>query len=195
MQRSPVLFGLLLFCFCSLSSAQQRAWWASFELGDGQLQLTSDQLQGSRNASFELGFSGGHRLGQHARLGLLVNGWLLQAFNLNDPSVGESVTNIAGVVDVFPTPKIGLFLRGGAGAAIYTNNHPDGSGGSGFAWVVGGGYEIPLNKSKTIAVAPIVDYASGHFGDAQYPPTTLTGRRYSVVEIKAAVVFHFGRDH
>ena len=90
-----------------------RAWWAGGEIGEGQLSLSSDQVHRDRTPTFALGIFGGHRLGDQARVGLEMNGWLLQASNLNDPTVGESVSNVLGVIDVFPTRKIPLFIRGG----------------------------------------------------------------------------------
>lgn len=191
---------LVIFCIillftggaCSAQSQQERPWWVGLEAGDGQLKLASDQQESSRRATFEFGFSGGHRLGSRARVGVEVNGWLLQASNFNDPTVGESVSNVIGVVDVFPARKIPLFLRGGAGLAMYMSNRPEGYGGNGFAWVAGGGYEIPL--TQTLAIAPIVDYASGTFSDVRNPLTVQTGRGYSVIEFKAAFVWHFGNN-
>lgn len=128
-----------------------RPWWIGLELGDGQLKLTSGQFTtassnasptstGSRRATFELGLSGGHRLGNHARIGLDVDGWLLQAYNYNNPIVGESVTNVLGVIDVFPLRRIPLFVRGGAGLTLYTNDRPLEFGGTGWAWTAGAGY-------------------------------------------------------
>jgi hypothetical protein len=76
-----------------------RAWWAGGEIGEGQLSLSSDQIHRDRTPTFALGFFGGHRLGDQARVGLEMNGWLLQASNLNDPTVGESVSNVLGVID------------------------------------------------------------------------------------------------
>ena len=76
-----------------------RAWWAGGEIGEGQLSLSSNQVHRDRRPTFALGFVGGHRLGNQARVGLEVNGWLLQASNLNDPAVGEGVSNVLGVVD------------------------------------------------------------------------------------------------
>lgn len=96
-----------------------RPWWVALELGEGQLKLTSDQLNTARNPVFALGFVGGHSLGNRARVGLELNGWLLQSFNLNNPAVGESVSNVLVVVDVFPIRKTPIFLRAGPGLALY----------------------------------------------------------------------------
>ena len=130
-------------------------------------------------------------MGDQARVGLEMNGWLLQAFNLNDPTVGESVSNVFGVIDLFPTRKIPLFLRGGGGLAMYQNNRPAESGGTGWSWTGGAGYEVRF--SERVGLAPIVEYAYGRFGDVSNPITVETGRHSSVVEFKLAVIWHFGK--
>jgi hypothetical protein len=168
-----------------------RPWWVGLELGDGQLELTSDQSNGSRNPAFALGFAGGHSLGSWARIGLELNGWLLQSFNLNNPTVGESVSNVLVVVDAFPIRKRLLFLRAGPGVALYQNNRPGGFDGSGWSWTAGVGYEVPL--TERFGLAPIVDYAAGTLGDVHNLLAVETGRHYSVVEFKVAIVWHFGR--
>jgi hypothetical protein len=168
-----------------------RPWWVGLELGDGQIKLTSDQFRGTRNPAFALGFVGGHSLGNRVRIGLELKGWLLQSFNNSNPAVGESVSNVLGLVDAFPIRKTPIFLRAGAGLALYQNNRPGGSNSSGWSWTAGVGYEIPLTEN--FGLAPIVDYAAGSLGDVRNIITVETGRRYSVVEFKAAVIWHFGR--
>jgi len=142
-----------------------RPWWVGLELGDGQLKLTSDQVIGTRNPAFALGFVGGHSLGNRARIGLELNGWLLQSFNLNNPAVGESVSDVLVVVDAFPIRQTPLFLRAGPGVALYQNNRPGGFDGSGWSWTAGVGYEIPL--TERFGLAPIADYAAGSLGDVR----------------------------
>ena len=168
-----------------------RTWWAGGEIGEGQLSLSSDQIHRDRTPTFALGFFGGHRLGGQARVGLELNGWLLQASNLNNPTVGESVSNVLGVIDVFPTRKIPLFIRGGGGLAMYQNNRPGETGGTGWSWTGGAGYEVRF--SERLGLAPIVEYAYGRFDDVRNPITVETGRHYSVVEFKVAAIWHFGK--
>jgi hypothetical protein len=96
-------------------------------------------------------------------IGLHLDGWLLQAFDLNNPAVGESVSNVGGVFDFFPSWKSRIFARGGVGLSMYSNNRPTGSNGNGLGWEVGGGYEIPLRGQ--LGLAPMVEYASSRFGD------------------------------
>lgn len=199
--RPALLVCLLSFGLYSFSQAtptnttplaQQTApWWVGIEIGEGQLQLTSDQKQGTRHPTFAFGIVGGHKIGNRARIGMQVNGWLLQASNFNDPTVGESVSNVMFLMDAFPVRRSPLFLRGGVGLAMYSNNRPTGSDGKGPAWTAGVGYEIPLTRN--VGLTPIMDYASGHLGDVRNVAALETGRQYSVIEFKAALAFHFGK--
>ena len=166
-----------------------RPWWVSGEFGEGELKLSSDQLQGDRVSTFALGFAGGRYLSRWARVGVKVNGWLLQAFAPSDPTVGESVSNVMGVVDVFPSPRYPLFARAGVGWASYTNNRPTGTNGSGLGWEAGAGYKIPLRGQ--LALAPVVEYAAGGLGTAYDPVAPQTGRKYSVIEFKLAAEYRF----
>ena len=189
-----VFMGLTAFCGKPAQAQidqNLRAWWAGGEIGEGQLSLSSDQIHRDRTPTFALGFFGGHRLSGQARVGLEVNGWLLQASNLNDPTVGESVSNVLGVIDVFLTRKIPLFIRGGGGLAMYQNNRPGESNGKGWSGTGGAGYEFRF--SERLGLAPIVEYAYGKFDDVRNPITVETGRHYSVVEFKVAAIWHFGK--
>jgi hypothetical protein len=47
----------------------------------------------------------------------------------------------------------------------------------------------PASRRK---LAPIVDYAAGGFGDVRGGSKVETGRRYSMVEFKATIIWHFG---
>lgn len=193
-QLVTLLVGLILVPAVAYAQGRQELtvwpWWVGLELGGGQIKLTSDQFSGTRNSAFALGFVGGHSLGNRARIGLEFNGWLLQSFNTTNPAVGESVSNVLGLVDAFPIRKTPIFLRAGAGLALYQNNRPAGSNGSGWSWTAGAGYEIRL--TERFGLAPIIDYAAGSLGDVRNVIIVQTGRRYSVVEFKAAILWHFG---
>ena len=164
-------------------------WWVSMDMGEGQIKLSSDLQDEKRVPTFAIGFQFGHQAGKFARAGVDVGGWTLQAFDLNDPTVGESVGNVMGVVDVFPLRR-GLFARGGLGWSSYTNNQPTGANGTGFAWKTGAGYEFPLGRS--FRLVPIVTYSAGSLGDANYPNVPPTGGGYSVIDFKFGVVYRFG---
>jgi hypothetical protein len=168
-----------------------RPWWVGMELGEAQVQLNSDQVTRPRAATFELGFVGGHSLGDRMRAGVEVNGWFLQASNLNDPTVGEGVSNVLGILDAFPSRKKPFFLRGGAGYSSYANNRPGEFGSSGWLWTAGTGYEFHLRDA--FGLAPMVAYSAGHLGDVRNPVLTDTGRRFSAIEFKVDLLWHFGR--
>ena len=167
-----------------------RPWWVSGEFGEGQLKLSSVQQQGHSVPTFALGFAGGRQVRDFVRVGVKLNGWTLQASDLNNPTVGESVSNVMGITDVFPLRRRRLFVHGGWGWASYTNNHPGASNGNGLGWETGAGYEIPVRRQ--LRLAPTVEYAAGSFGDVHKPAAPQTGRRYSVIEFKLAVVYRFG---
>ena len=200
MRRAAVL-GSCVFGLCLFESAwalqvqplrtpkESGPWWVSMDMGEGQLKLNSDQQDGSRVPTFAIAFQFGHQAGKFARAGVDVGGWTLQAFNLNDPTVGESVGNVMGVVDVFPLRR-GMFVRGGLGWASYTNNQPTGSNGTGFAWKTCAGYEFSLGRS--FRLVPIVGYSAGGLGDAIYPHVPPAGAGYSVIDFKFGVVYRFG---
>lgn len=175
----------------AVGGSQTSPWWVSWEMGAGQLKLSSDQLQDGRSTTFAMGFTGGYRPVDMVRVGLHVNGWLLQMFDYNDPTVGESVSNMGGVVDVFPARHSPLFARAGFGHSMYTNRRPLGVDGGGSGWEAGGGYEIPIRGR--IRLVPMVEWAAGRLGSGS--PDTLalqTGLHYSVVEFKLTVVGNFG---
>lgn len=166
-----------------------RPWWLSFSLGNGQLKLESDELQHDRKPNLSVAMAGGHRVTSKVRAGVRLGGWTLQAFNLNDPTVGESVSNAMALVDAFPLRSVPLFARGGIGIATYTNNSPTGRNGSGFAWESGGGYEFRLSRS--LRLVPMVEYCGGHLGNAG-ELSAETNSRYTVVEFNIGVLYRFG---
>lgn len=175
----------------AVGGQQSSPWWVSAEFGAGQIKLRSDLMEGNRVTTFAMGFAGGYQPNDYVRAGLHLNGWLFEAFPFNDPTRGESVSNVGGVVDVFPSRKTGLFARGGFGWSSYTNNHLNAANGNGRGWEVGGGYEIPVHGR--IRLAPMVEFAEGGLGKGAITLPVQPGFRYSVIEFKLAVIGSFGR--
>jgi opacity protein-like surface antigen len=193
MRRTLVIVAVLCLCCGDALAQQPKPWFSSIDFGESQIKLNSDQNPGGYNPSFALGFTAGHRLGQRARIGGQINGQLLQAFNLNDPTVGESVSHVFAIADILPVRNRTLFLRGGTGLSMYTNNHLNGIGGHGLGWTFGGGYEFPV--TKMIALAPTITYTGARFNDRRDITPALTGRRFSAVDFRLAFVFHFGHEN
>jgi hypothetical protein len=169
---------------------QSSPWWVSFEAGGGSLTLTSDQQKGAAKTRGAMGFAGGYQPVDWLRAGLHMNGWLIQAGDLYDPTKGESVSNLGGIVDLIPSQRHRLFARGGFGLSMYANDHLDGVYGHGPGWEAGGGYEIPIPGQ--LRLAPMVEYASGGLGTGSTKLPQQTGLRYSVLEFKLMVVRDFG---
>lgn len=165
-------------------------WWVSMSLGDGQVKLESDQQTSDREPAFAIGFDLGRKICPWARVGMEANGWLLQAFDLNNPAVGESVGYVAAIGDVLSSQRYPFFVRGGIGRSTYSGNRPDVNSGGGLAWLASAGYEIPV--SRRLRLAPVVGYSAGNLGNGG-TPNPQTHFRYSVMEFKLAVHYSFGR--
>ena len=170
-------------------SSADPQWFVSMSMGEGQLQLKSDQQSWDRVPSFAIGFDLGRQIGPWARAGMEAHGWLLEAFNLNNPGVGESVGHVMVIGDALPLRTRALFARGGFGWSSYTNNRPEGSNGGGLAWMLGGGYEVPVSRS--FRLVPTIGYSGGHLGEG-VAPTSQTHFRYSVYEFKLGALYRFG---
>lgn len=165
-------------------------WWVSMSLGAGQVKLESDQQTSDRGSAFAIGFDLGRKIGPWARAGVEANGWLLQAFNLNDATVGESVGYVMAIGDLLPSQRHPFFVRGGVGRGTYAGNRPNVNSGGGLAWLAGGGYEIPVSRS--LRLVPIVGYSAGNLGDGG-TPNPQKHFRYSTMETKLALHYRFGR--
>jgi hypothetical protein len=130
MLHSRRLAGLMLPIASSVSPPRGREertvrpWWIGFELGDGQIKLTSDQFSGTGHPAFALGFVGGHSLGDRARIGLELDGWLLQSFNLNDPTVGGKRQQRVGAGRCLPDPEDTLIPPRRSGTSALSKQPP-----------------------------------------------------------------------
>lgn len=165
-------------------------WWLSLSLGDGQVKLQSDEQSSDRGSAFAIGFDLGRKIGPWARVGMEANGWLLQAFDLNNPAVGESVGYVAAIGDALPSQRYPFFVRGGIGRSTYSGNRPNVDSGGGLDWLAGGGYEFPVSRS--LRLVPIVGYSAGNLGNGG-TPNPQTHFRYSTMEFKLALHYRFGR--
>ena len=104
---------------------QDRPWWVTGEFGEGQLKLNSDQQQGNRTATFAMGFAGGRRLGDWARVGLHLNGWLLQGFNLQRSGGGRKREQCRRRVRFLSIPEEPVVRAGRRGLVIIHEQQAD----------------------------------------------------------------------
>jgi hypothetical protein len=131
-----------------------------FQLGMGagmeQLNLDWDQLGYSDPLwAFTLNTRGGYTFSQHVRLGLDYNTWIYPS-----GGVTETASSIMPNLQLYPSKKAGLYVRGGGGYAwssIYQNNYCCGSlTYGGFGTNVGVGLELPV--SRVVSITPTADW-------------------------------------
>ena len=102
----------------------------------------------------------GGTVSQHLRLGGEVLSWI----NENGPAV-ETLSSGLFIAQYYPASSLGLDLKGGIGIGRNAVNFDDGYdvGDTGFAALVGAGFELPLGSR--VDLNPVVDLV-GHTYDA-----------------------------
>jgi len=98
----------------------------------------------------------GGTVSQHLRLGAEVLSWI----NENGPAT-ESLSSALLVAQFYPAASAGLYLKGGLGIGRNAVDFQDGygTGDTGFAGLIGAGYELRLGRR--IYLNPVVDLV-GH---------------------------------
>jgi len=124
-----------------------------------------DQEPHDRQVAFALAFNLGGTLNRYVRLGAEINGWLLYASDLNDPDEAKSASQILAIVQVYPWPARGLFLKAGAERTNNSSNHPSESGSSGWGGTIGAGYDWPVGRSPFLT--PVINYSQSSVGRAE----------------------------
>jgi hypothetical protein len=104
----------------------------------------------------------GGTVSQHLRLGGEVLSWI----NENGPAV-ESLSSALFVAQFYPASSLGFYLKGGLGIGRNAVDFDDGFdlGDTGFAGLVGAGYELRLGRR--FYLNPVVDLV-GHTYDDRY---------------------------
>jgi len=193
LRRVLFLTGLLVSAFWMLPeriSAQENADRNGFVLGVwagyGQMKVNTDNVSSSSNGTFALGFNGGYAITSKVVLGVELNGWTIKGFDPEDPSKGESISNVSGFINVFPFDSLPIFIEGGGGWLSYTNNNPNVNGrDSGGSWFMGVGYEIPSPPAMIfkLVFVPQIRYSQGNF----------TGGNFHVVELALGIRWYSGK--
>lgn len=189
-QPVPVLLSVMLVAAApgwTQSKPARRGFWADVQFGYGVLDRSSDQEPHNRQGTFALAFTLGGTLSRYVLLGAELNGWLLEAYSLDDPAKGESVSQALAVVQVYPWPARGLFLKAGVGRATYTNHHPLEFGSSGWGEAIGVGYNWPIGKR--ISLTPVINYSRGNLGSVANQLVTIRNREYSVFDFGIALTY------
>ena len=97
---------------------------------------------------------------QHLRLGGEVLSWI----NQNGPAV-ESLSSALFVAQFYPVASTGFYLKGGLGIGRNAVDFEDGYdiGDTGFAGLVGAGYELRLGRR--LYLNPVIDFVGHRYDD------------------------------
>ena len=165
--------------------------WIVLQMGYAATALTSDVGRGGPKGTFTMAFCGGRALGERVRVGLELGGWLLEASDVWDPSTGESVSQMALIVQVSPLARSTLYVEGGVGITTYTNHRPPEFGGRGTGWSCGAGWNARLPRS--IRLVPSVNLSGGRLRDIENVLVVERGLRYAVWDVRLGLIKDFGR--
>ena len=160
---------------------ERHGFWLNVEAGAGaeNFRYTNDvgcrgvtgAYQCDNNVKPALALAFGGTVNPYLRLGGEIRGWMWNRFS---SSANERVTSylVAGMLtgQVYPLRKAGLFAKGGLGISRSGESfqYSGSAGETGFAYLVGAGYEIRL--SRNIFLTPAVSmmrHASTNPGDPQ----------------------------
>ena len=153
--------------------------WAGYGLMD----VNTEDSSRSSHGRFALGFKGGYAITSRVIMGLELNGWTLKAYNIKDPSKGETVSNVSIFINYFPFKYLPIYFAGGGGQISYTNNSPSVNGrDKGGSWFFGSGYEYQI--SNKLMLVPQIRYSQGNF----------TGGNFNVYEIALGMNWRSGSN-
>lgn len=186
---------LLLYCLCIIwpnhLNAQQKAptkkFYAGVEMGAGFLQFSNNNIDGERTARFVLGFYGGYIPIRALRLGINLNGYLIEPFDYSNPEKGKSISNTQAQIQILPFKNNNLFANIQGGWSTYINHHPNESNSKGTAAKIGLGYEFTLGKRLFATL--ILNYTTGKFNDLNNLGTLTTDQHYNAYEMITCISF------
>jgi hypothetical protein len=166
----------------------RHGFWAGLDLGYGSLRRSSDQEPARRDDTFAFALKLGTTLTPSFRPALEFNGWLLEAFNLNDPTKGESLSQDLLILQVYPWPATGFFIKGGVGRTEYTVNRPSQYGSSGWGNTLGAGNDLRVAKDVSLSV--VLTYSWGSAGDVRNQLVTIANRQYRAFDVLVGITYH-----
>jgi len=139
--------------------------WGNFGIGVGSETFSTSGMTVDPGwlARPTLDMRGGGTMSPHFRLGAELVSW----FN-SEGTVSQTLGGFGLVGQLYPSPTMGFFLKGGGGYAwngfsdnYYYYGYPI-SYDSGWFWTAGAGWEIPMNRKLNLV--PTVDYYEFGFG-------------------------------
>jgi hypothetical protein len=144
-------------------AGNRHGFWAGLGLGAGGESFDLQDGLGYSNAYYKptVSLRAGGTLGQSFRLGGEVLSWINER-----PHAVESLSSLLFVAQFYPIKTTGLYLKGGLGLGRNAVDFDDGVnvGDTGFAGLLGAGYELRLGRH--FYLNPAVDFV-GHSYDSR----------------------------
>jgi hypothetical protein len=139
----------------------RRGFWLGLGVGAGGESYDLRTGAGYSNVLYRptVSFRLGGTLGPRLRLGGEVLSWIHE----NGP-VTETLSSALFIAQFYPAYSLGLYLKGGLGIGRNSVNFPDGFnvGDTGFAGLIGAGYELRLGRR--FYLNPVVDLVGHSYG-------------------------------
>jgi len=134
--------------------------WLTFGLGAGRESFRFSRVPGGYSDEITkpaFWLAAGGTVNPHLRLGGEINAWVNQ-FTEAGEEITESLVSGMLTGQVFPIRDLGLFAKGGLGISRSGSDISGGfgSGETGFAYLVGAGYEVRL--ARNFFLVPSVNY-------------------------------------
>jgi hypothetical protein len=186
--RHLMAVGILTLASGAAAAAQRNpvtreGFWGAISFGYGHSSLTAsngsfaDSAQGG-GVAVDLKLGG--TLSPTVRLGGEVNVWTKSVSGLT-----ENVGNVSAAIYLYPTPRSGFFVKGGAGLASYQVSQGNTtSTTSGFGLLGGIGYDIRLGGK--VSLTPVANFFWGHDGDL----SPITGIKHTIFDIGLGVQYN-----
>lgn len=158
------------------------------DMGAGWLMFTQNNKPEDYTARYALALYGGYQPFRWLRIGINVNGWLIEPFGsfYDNPEKGISISNTNAEIMVLPLKQNFFFLLQG-GHTTYTNHHPGSYNASGTNLKVGLGYEFSLANHWALPVS--FRYGEGKFKDIHYTGIDVVNQHFNVFECVVGITF------
>jgi|SRR5438477_8012739 len=166
----------------------RQGFWIGFGFGGGSARLSCNGCGDTTITAATGHIKLGGTLRPNLLIGGEVNGWS------KPREGGEKFTlgNVSAIVQYYPAPANGFFLKGGLGfATVEDNSDVDGKfTGTGFGFIFGLGYDIRV--ARNFSLTPIANLYYGGIGELSQGGSNSSGLgwKQSVVEIGLDFMFH-----
>lgn len=164
----------------------REGFWISFGLGYGPAAISCDGCPDLETLS---SFTSYVRLGGTLNAHVLLGGDLV-AWTKTRNGTTATLGGLVATALFYPAAARGLFVRGGAGFAVYAEANGGTVSGAGGGVLAGVGYDVRVGRNLSLTV--FADALFGAVGDlvTSGGTTTETGFRQTLVHAGLGVTFH-----